>query len=95
MGEQTRGKLQANQTVTDTLEFSQPVRYLTRKSGNAELATSEVRYCISMPEYPESSSNGILHIIDIRGRTRAEVEAMHKDVSDYSTTGSRPVTDRS
>jgi hypothetical protein len=47
-----------------------------------------------MPEYPESSINGILHIIDVRGRDRKEVEKMHEDVSrdgDRSLTGYRPV----
>jgi hypothetical protein len=44
-----------------------------------------------MPEYPESSPNGILHIIDVRGRTRAEVEAMHGDVSNCFITSCEPV----
>jgi hypothetical protein len=34
-----------------------------------------------MPEYPKSSPNGILHIINVRGRTRAKVEAIHGDIS--------------
>jgi hypothetical protein len=67
--------------VIDTLEVPEPTRYLTRRTGNAELATNEVRYWISMPEYPESSANGILHIINVTGRTREEIVAMHGDVS--------------
>lgn len=40
-----------------------------------------------MPEYPESSATGILHIIDITGRSKKEVEEMHSDVSNYFITG--------
>ena len=39
-----------------------------------------------MPEYPESSENGVLHIIDVKGRSREEVEQMHEDVSYQSLT---------
>ena len=44
-----------------------------------------------MPEYPESSLNDILHIIDVRGYTRAEVEAIHGDISNYFITSYEPV----
>jgi len=58
-----------------------------------ELAINNVRYWISIPKYPESSLNSILHIIDVRGRTRAEVEAMYGDVSNYFITSCELVID--
>jgi hypothetical protein len=71
-----------------------PIRYLTRRTSNAELSTDEVRYHITIPEYPESSQNGIIHIIDVTGRSKAQVESMHEDVSDHSSTGFRPLANR-
>ena len=36
-----------------------------------------------MPEYPESSYNGILHIIDMSGYIRIEAGRIYKDISNW------------
>jgi len=45
-----------------------------------------VRYWISIPKYPKSLLNSILHIINMRGRMRAEVKVIYRDISNYFIT---------